>query len=123
MKLTELEDHDKDPAIEPRTRKPFPKQVQEGEVASIEMTITCARDLTDRIKAGVNNVAELLHRVHEGRAWLALGYDSWKQYCETEFQMSKRHSYRLLDFVEIRNELAKSDPGVTPEHERTRLVL
>ena len=37
----------------------------EGEIASVEMTKSCARYLTDRIKAGVNDIAELLHRAHE----------------------------------------------------------
>ena len=66
------------------------------------MTKSCARDLTDRIKTAVDDVAEMLHRAHEGKAWVALGYESWREYCTAEFQMSARHSYRLIDFVEVK---------------------
>ena len=71
----------------------------------------CPR-LTDRIKAGVSDVAEMLHRAHEGGAWSALGYPSWAEYCKAEFEMSPAHSYSCSDFVEIKNELAKSPPLV-----------
>jgi hypothetical protein len=56
----------------------------------------------------------MLHRAHEGRAWKALGYVSRKEYCETEFQMTKQRSYQLLSFVEIKNSLGESQPGLTP---------
>ena len=59
----------------------------------------------------------MLHRAHEGRAWAALGYASWKEYCTAEFQMSARHSYRLLDFAQIKSVLAESDQLVTPTSE------
>ena len=85
-------------------------------VESPAMTKSCARDLTDRIKAGVNDVAEMLHRAHEGRAWEALGYASWKDYCTAEFQMSKRRSYQLLDFVEIKQEVSAIDVECTTVH-------
>jgi hypothetical protein len=49
------------------------------------MTKSCARDLTDRIKVAAQDLAEMLYRAHEGRAWEALGYTSWKEYCEAEF--------------------------------------
>jgi hypothetical protein len=32
--------------------------------------------------------------------------------------MSARHSYRLLDFVEVRNAIREGDPGVTPSSEK-----
>ena len=101
--------------IEPPSRKPFPKKAEEGEVACVEMTKSCARELTDRIKTAVDDLAELLWRAHEGKAWMALRYGSWREYCEAEFQMSSRHAYRLLAFVEVKNVLC--DQLVTPEHE------
>jgi hypothetical protein len=103
--------------IEPSSRKPFPKRARDGDIASAEMTKSCARDLTDRIKAAVDDVAELLWRAYEGKAWMALHYGSWKEYCEKEFQFSKQHAYRLLDFVETKNLLAGSHQLVTPERE------
>lgn len=104
--------------------KPFSKQrVQEGEIAFVEMTKSCARDLTDRIKAGVTDVAELLHRAHEGRAWVALGYPSWKDYCAVEFQISKPRAYQLLDFVEIKREIEESTTVDPPQNERQARAL
>ena len=116
---------DKQPAAthEPPSRKPFPKHVQDGEIAFVEMTKSCARDLTDRIRAGVTDVAELLHRAHEGRAWVALGYPSWAEYCKAEFEMSKTRSYQLLDFVEIKQEIEKSTILDSPQNESQTRAL
>jgi hypothetical protein len=69
------------------------------------MTSSYARDLTNRIKAAVEAVSEMLWRAHQGKGWKALGYDSWKAYCSAEFNISNRHSYRLLDFIEVRNSI------------------
>ena len=88
-----------------------------------EMTATCARDLTNRIKTAAEDLAELLFSAHQGKAWKALGYGSWKEYCATEFQMSKQRSYQLLHFVEIKNSLAKSQPGLTPTSEKQTRAL
>jgi hypothetical protein len=75
-----------DIVIEKATDKRRHGRIKEGKILSIEMTESCARDLTDRIKTAVDDVAEMLYRAHEGRAWAALGYESWKAYCETEFR-------------------------------------
>jgi Bifunctional DNA primase/polymerase, N-terminal len=69
------------------------------------------------MKAGVTDVAELLHRAHGGRAWVALGYVSWKEYCRAEFQMSKPRSYQLLKFVEIKREIERSTFVDPPQNE------
>lgn len=44
-----------------------------------------ARALTDRIKVGVEAVWELVKQAYEQRAWDALGYSSWDDYCTREF--------------------------------------
>lgn len=56
-----------------------------------------ARELTDRIKAAVEQVWALLLEAHERRAWSALGYATWEEYVRGEFHMSRRRSYQLLD--------------------------
>jgi hypothetical protein len=101
-----------------RRRKPF--RIKDGKVTFLEMTKTCARDLTDRIKSAVDDVAEMLHRAHQERAWAALEYSSWKSYCEAEFQMSKQRSFQLLDFVEIKRTIQESTTvdRVIPQSER-----
>lgn len=44
-----------------------------------------ARDLTDRIRVGVEAVWELVKHAYVTRAWSLLGYDSWDDYCTREF--------------------------------------
>lgn len=44
-----------------------------------------ARVLTDQIKAGVEAVWQLITRAYTERAWSALGYTSWDDYCTREF--------------------------------------
>ncbi|MFI7189972.1 hypothetical protein ACIBQ0_09575 [Nocardia nova] len=48
-----------------------------------------ARDLTDRIKVGVEAVWELVKQAYVSRAWSILGYDSWDDYCTREFGNSR----------------------------------
>ncbi|MGF2946852.1 hypothetical protein [Mycobacterium sp. Lab-001] len=55
-----------------------------GDLA-IAIDSTEARALTDRIKVGVEAVWELVKQAYEQRAWLALGYSSWDDYCTREF--------------------------------------
>lgn len=48
-----------------------------------------ARELTDRIKVGVEAVWQLVKDAYVSRAWEALGYDSWDDYCTREFGSSR----------------------------------
>lgn len=53
------------------------------------MNATDARAITDRIKTGVNVIWELITRAYTERAWDALGYSSWDDYCTQEFGTSR----------------------------------
>jgi|GEM_PF-1728226 len=44
-----------------------------------------ARDLTDKIRAGLEGVFELIKAAYSGFAWAALGYSSWDEYVQREF--------------------------------------
>ncbi len=44
-----------------------------------------ARDITDEIKALVEDAWHLIEQAYRRRAWAALGYDSWDDYCAREF--------------------------------------
>lgn len=57
------------------------------EVAPI--TATDARALTDQIKVAVEATWELVKRAYIERAWAALGYDGWDDYCTREFGTSR----------------------------------
>lgn len=48
-----------------------------------------ARALTDRIKVGVEAVWQLITQAYTERAWTALGYESWDDYCTREFGTSR----------------------------------
>lgn len=48
-----------------------------------------ARAITDRIKTGVEAVWELIKQAYSERAWDALGYHSWDDYCTREFGSSR----------------------------------
>jgi hypothetical protein len=53
------------------------------------MNATDARAITDRIKTGVDLIWELIKQAYNERAWDALGYASWDDYCTREFGSSR----------------------------------
>ncbi len=59
-----------------------------GEVIA-EMTPDDARILTDRIKVAVEATWHLVTEAYKSRAWSALGYSSWDDYCTREFGTSR----------------------------------
>ena len=44
-------------------------------MTEIAITASQARELTDRIKVGVEAIWELVKQAYQARAWVALGYD------------------------------------------------
>ncbi len=48
-----------------------------------------AREITDEIKALVEDVWGLIVQAYRRRAWAALGYDSWDNYCAAEFKSAQ----------------------------------
>lgn len=48
-----------------------------------------ARTLTDRIKTGVEAIWHLIEQAYVSRAWSALDYSSWDDYCTREFGTSR----------------------------------
>lgn len=56
---------------------------------SIEISPASARELTDRIKVGVDAIWELIKQAYTSRAWSVLGYSSWDDYCTREFGTSR----------------------------------
>lgn len=53
------------------------------------ISATDARALTDQIKVAVEATWELVKRAYIERAWAALGYDGWDDYCTREFGTSR----------------------------------
>lgn len=52
----------------------------------VQLTRKQARELTDRIRAGVTNLLPIIKEAFEGRADRAMGYDSWNAYCDAELR-------------------------------------
>lgn len=50
------------------------------------MTESEAKAVTSKIRNRVAMVWDLVTQAYEGRAWLALGYESWDAYCSGEFK-------------------------------------
>lgn len=53
------------------------------------MSADAARRLTDRIKVAVEATWQLVIEAYESRAWAALGYPTWDDYCTREFGASR----------------------------------
>lgn len=60
-------------------------------MTSVELEISAAdaRGLTDKIKFAVEGTWQLIKEAYESRAWAALGYASWDEYCTREFGTSR----------------------------------
>lgn len=59
--------------------------VPESTDTHVVITADAARRLTDQIKVAVEATWQLVIQAYESRAWLALGYSSWDDYCSREF--------------------------------------
>lgn len=57
--------------------------VEEDELSVLAPDV--ARDLTTKIRKTLEFTWELVVQAFEGRAWLALGYKTWNDYCVKEF--------------------------------------
>jgi hypothetical protein len=60
-----------------------------------------AKQLTHSIRDAAEVIWILIARAHAGKAWKALGYDSWEEYVKEEFNMSRSRSYQLLDQAKV----------------------
>lgn len=72
-----------------------------------------ARALTDTIRNAVDVVWALIARAHAGGAWKALGYETWSDYVQSEFDMSRSRSYQLLDQARVVREIESAVPDGT----------
>jgi hypothetical protein len=58
-------------------------------VEANSMAPEIARAITDRIKIAIDATWQLIAEAYQGRAWSALGYSSWDDYCTREFGASR----------------------------------
>ncbi len=57
--------------------------------AEVAISATDARRITEQIKVSVEAVWHLISQAYTTRAWSALGYASWDEYCTREFGTSR----------------------------------
>lgn len=87
LELTEDEEQDSD----------FGALVISEDDLDFEMSEAKAREVTDAIRAAASATYILLAQAHAGKAYKALGYDTWADYVKNEFDISASRSYQLLD--------------------------
>lgn len=64
-----------------------------------------AEQLTKDIKSTTTALYVLLKRAHDTKAWIALGYKSWTEYIENEFEFSRARSYQLINQANVIEEI------------------
>lgn len=64
-----------------------------------------AQELTDDIQSTTSALYVLLKRAHDDKAWVALGYKSWGEYIENEFEFSRARSYQLINQANVIEEI------------------
>lgn len=64
-----------------------------------------AKQLTEDIKSTTTALYILLKRAHDTKAWLTLGYKSWTEYIEQEFDFSRARSYQLINQANVIEEI------------------
>lgn len=77
-----------------------------------------AHEITDAIRAASAATYILLAQAHSGKAFKALGYDTWAEYVKNEFDMSASRSYQLLDL----SKAIQMIEAVTPEGTDVKLT-
>lgn len=93
-----------------------------GEVVVL-LTPEAARKLTEEIKRDAHALSDKLVQAYDGRAWSALGYSSWREYAQVEFDMSQSQAYRLLDMSRVMRALESVSPmGEKPNERQARAL-
>jgi hypothetical protein len=81
-----------------------------------------ARRLTDEAKRDITALRERLLLFYEGQAHLALGFKSWGEYWQTEFETSWRTGYRELEAARVNRAIDPWDNGNLPERQARELA-
>lgn len=72
-----------------------------------------AREITEAIRSAAQVTYLLLAQAHAHNAHKALGYATWADYVNEEFDMSAQRSYQLLDLSKVTNEIESVVPDGT----------
>lgn len=72
-----------------------------GADLAVPLTTDQARKLTESIRNASEVLWVLIAQAHAGKAWQALGYETWEGYVKAEFDMSRSRSYQILDQARV----------------------
>lgn len=98
-------------------------------VKASDLDQVVARRLTDQLRLGLEGVWELAIEAWDGRAWVALGYGSWDEYCTREFgqcriRLPRQEREEVLAPLSDAGMSTRAIGSLTGLHERTvRRVL
>lgn len=90
--------------------------VTEINFSSPALDADSAREITERIKTTTNVLYMLVKRAHAGKAYTALGYDSFEKYVREEFNFSKVYAYRLINQANFIEAIEAKLPSGTQVH-------
>lgn len=116
--LEMIEDDDNAAEIIDLEDEDFATNVEVAERGEDELSEMKARELTNAIKAAAEATYVLLARAHQGKAYKALGYSTWAEYVNKEFEISTQRSYQLLNLSKTIEALE----AVAPEGTEVKLT-
>lgn len=67
-----------------------------------------AEELTKSIQSTTTALYILVKKAHDEKAWSAMGYSSWTEYIENEFNFSRARSYQLINQAKVIEELSNA---------------
>jgi hypothetical protein len=80
-------------------------EIDKNKDVEVIMSKDEAVKLTQDIKSTTTALYVLLKRAHDDKAWVAMGYKSWTEYIENEFNFSRTRSYQLINQATVIEEL------------------
>jgi hypothetical protein len=63
------------------------------------------------------DVGRALMEIRDGKLY-RIEHKTFEAYCQERWSMTKQHAHRLMNATDAATEIAKSNPGVTPQTER-----
>ncbi len=77
------------------------------------MTAEEARAAVAEINERIDSVRQKLAELHRRDGWRALGYGSWKEFSETEFNRNRSRLYQILAAAEVEGRLLQAGIGLS----------
>lgn len=77
-------------------------------ITEAPMTAEEAREAVEQINTGAAFIRGKLLEIHRRKGWEALGYESWKEFAEDEFQSHRDTLYKMVEAAETEIRLIES---------------